>query len=287
MKRYIPFKKEDLFEKINLLDVYQEGGQVITKYNERVIKTSKVSNRYEIFDIKSYLTQQIDFISNNFPIHSYCLQIRGGIQSLDLLSEPVKIGDQEFYKGFFLLNSTDKSRALNFNIGLFNKTQNWYYIWGLNINLYRKHLKGITVMAEDKIQQLNHETFDEQVNLLKDLVDHKVSYSEIVKIITPNNEIKVNLAKLESFNNSVLYYHRKGKLTLSKEQLELLKLDAEQILQKIENVEPFYFEAFMVFQIYLGLFNRQDSYLIKKETEKIGAITQASIRNSLLESIGI
>lgn len=287
MKTYIPFKKEDLIEKINKLDVSQEGGHIITKYNERVIKTSKVSNRYEIFDIKAYLTQQIDFISSNFPIQSYNLNIKGGIQSLDLLSEPVKIGDHEFYKGFFLLNSTDKSRALNFNIGLFNKTQNWYYIWGLNVNLYRKHLKGITVMAEDKIQQLNHETFDEQVDLLKDLVNNKVSYAEIVKIITPSSEVKVNLAKLESFNTSVLYYHQKGKIKLTNEQLDLLKLDGEQILSKIQNFETFYFEAFMVFQIYLSLFNRQDSYLIKKESEKIGAITQSSIRNSLLESLGI
>jgi hypothetical protein len=286
MKVYIPFKKEELFEKINKLDISQVGGEVITKYNDRVIKTSKVSGRYEIFDIKSYLTQQIDFISNNFPIHSYCLQIKGGIQSLDLLSEPVKIGDQEFYKGFFLLNSTDKSRALNFNVGLFNKTQNWYYIWGLNVNLYRKHLKGITLMAEDKIQQINGETFNEQIDLLKDLVDHKISYQEIVKIIAPNNEVKVNIQKLESFNQSILYYHRKNN-NLTKEQTELLRLDGEQILAKIENFEPFYFEAFSVFRIYLGLFNRQDSYLIKKETEKISKITLSSIRNSLLESLGI
>jgi hypothetical protein len=284
---YIPFKKEDLIEKISKLDIIQEGNQIITKYNDRVLKTTTVSNRYEIFDIKGYLIDQIDFISSNFPIHSYKLDIRGGIQSLDLLSDVVKIGDSEFYKGFFLLNSSDKSRALNFNAGLYNKTQNWYYIWGLNVNLYKKHLKGVTSIANDKTAQLNDETFSEQIEMLTDLVDHKVSYKEVVKVISPTIDVKVNLAKLESFNQSILYLHRNNKILLTKEQLDLLKLDGEQIHSKVDNFDNFYFDAFTVFRIYLGLFNRQDSYLIKKETDKISKITQSAIRDSLLESLGI
>jgi len=49
----------------------------------------------------------------------------------------------------------------------------------------------------------------------------------------------------------------------------------------------FFVDAFYAFQLYLTIFNRQDANVVKKETEKIMKITQWSVRNSILESLGI
>ena len=54
-----------------------------------------------------------------------------------------------------------------------------------------------------------------------------------------------------------------------------------------EIVDDFYLDAFLTFQIYMTIFNKQDSHIIKKETERIMGITQWAVRNSILESLGI
>jgi hypothetical protein len=51
--------------------------------------------------------------------------------------------------------------------------------------------------------------------------------------------------------------------------------------------EDFYLDAFWVFGTYMRLFNKQDSHIIKNETDRIMKITQWSVRNSVLEALGI
>ena len=51
--------------------------------------------------------------------------------------------------------------------------------------------------------------------------------------------------------------------------------------------EDFYLDAFFAFQLYLRIFNRQDSHIIKNETDRIMKMTQWAVRNSVLESLGI
>ena len=284
MKKYLIYNKEEVLRKIDLIDITKEGSSIITKYNDRIIKTATVSNRYEIFDIKSYLKSKIDLIEKNFTISHYYFYVKGGVQILDLISDTITINNSEYHKGFFILNSSDKSRCLNFNAGLHCKSTNWYFISPIkNIGLTKKHLTGISDIAENSTIGLNDETFNEQIELLKDLVNHRISYSNLYKIIVPDDTVKVNLSKMASFNSTIVNLHRNKQLTLLPIQLEMLKMPIE----KITFDGDFYLEAFQVFQIYLGLFNRQDSYLIKKESERIMQITQSYVRNSVLESLGI
>ncbi|MCZ2337105.1 MAG: hypothetical protein LC127_02695 [Chitinophagales bacterium] len=48
-----PYNKQELFEKVNAIEIFKSGDQVITKYFNRVINMI-ASKRYEIFDIKSF-----------------------------------------------------------------------------------------------------------------------------------------------------------------------------------------------------------------------------------------
>ena len=50
---YSNYSKEELVGKINKLHIYNVANSIITKYDGRIISTSDVSDRYEIFDIKS------------------------------------------------------------------------------------------------------------------------------------------------------------------------------------------------------------------------------------------
>jgi hypothetical protein len=278
------YNREELNEKINSIDITRQSNQVITKYFGRVIKVSNVSDIYEVFDINSYLISKLDQIESNFSISKYDLTVKGGIQSLTLISDPVDINGNEFHKSFFILNSTDRSRKLSFDLGLFSKSKSFFTIHSSNIGLSKRHLRGVTKAAEESTQNINVETFDQQINDISSLVNHKVKLSNIRDIIVDEN-LKVNHSKFDSFKWNILNFQSEGRVQLSNDQKMMLRMPSEKL--QITGENDFYIDAFFAFQTYLRIFSNQDSHLIKKETEKIMKITQCSIRNNQLELLGI
>jgi hypothetical protein len=279
----IRYNKEELFQKLDKISIEKIEGQVITKYNNKVIKIANVSNRYEIFDIAKYLKDKIEIIEDNFNITHYILNIKGGQQSLQLISDEVKIGGVNFRKSFYILNSTDKSRRLNFNSGL---QSDKFYSIGKAVSMCKKHLNGVTKAAEDASIGLNGETFDEQIELIESLVGHRIKSSKIREVILGNDENTpdINHRRFDAFKNSVRYESLYKRINLTESQRRMLLTQSDR-LNEIE--DDFYLDAFLTFQIYMTIFNKQDSYIIKKETERIMGITQWAVRNSILESLGI
>jgi threonyl-tRNA synthetase len=109
MKRnFQNYNKQELIEKINRISIEKIEDKIVTKYGDTVTSVSEVSNRYEIFDIKSYLINKIDLIEKNFSITKYYFRITKGIQELTLLSDTIEINGVNFQKSFFILNSSDK-----------------------------------------------------------------------------------------------------------------------------------------------------------------------------------
>jgi hypothetical protein len=284
MKGFRNYNKEELFNYIDKIEVEKVNGQVITKYGGRVTQIANVSKRYEVFDITKYLKEKIDLIEQNFTISEYQLTIRKGQQSLQLISDKVNIGGVDFYKSFYILNSTDKSRRLSFYAGLHSK--NYYYIGANNVGLSKKHLTGVNIAAEDASKGLTGETFDEQIEALRNLVGHRIQFSKIRQVILGDKEEipQVNHRKFDAFKNSVRYADGDGLIRLTKEQRSQLYTDSERMK---EVKEDFYLDAFWSFGSYMRLFNRQDSHVIKNETDRIMKITQWAVRNSILESLGI
>ena len=277
------YNKEEIFQKIDKISIEKIEDQVITKYDNRVIKIANVSSRYEIFDIVKYLKDKIEIIENNFNITHYILSIKGGQQSLQLISDEVQIGGVNFRKSFYILNSTDKSRRLNFNSGL---QSDKFYSIGKAVSMCKKHLNGVTKAAEDASIGLNGETFDEQIELIESLVGHRIKVSKIREVILGNveNTPDINHRRFDAFKNSVRYESLYKRIDLTESQRRMLLTQSDR-LNEIE--DDFYLDAFLTFQIYMTIFNKQDSHIIKKETERIMGITQWAVRNSILESLGI
>lgn len=287
MRGYLKYDKQQLINKIDKLSIFKtESNQVITKYGDTVISVSNVSDRYEIFDIKKYLKDKIDLIEKNFKINSYRMVIKGGLQYLTLISDSININGIDYHKSFFILNSTDKSRRLSFNAGLYSKLNNYYIVSSVkNADFNKKHLKGVSEAAEIASGDITSETFDEQVKMIESLVNHKVKLSNIRDVIVNNSDNKTNHLKFDAFKNSLLYQFNGGLLKLSSDQYTTLRTKSEELV--ITDSNDFYLDAFWVFQNYLKIFNRQDAHIIKKETEKILNITQYAIRNSKLDFLEI
>lgn len=284
MKGFKIYNKTELFNMIDKISIEKIENQVITKYDNRVINVSNVSNRYEIFDIGKYLKDKIDLIEKNFTITKYSFGLTKGRQSLTLISDGVEIGGIEFHKSFYILNSTDKSRRLSFNAGL--KSDNFYTIGMNNVGLTKKHLKGVTQAAEDASVGLTGETFDEQIEALTSLVGHRIQFSKLRQIILGDKEEvpQINHRKFDAFKNSVRFASSDRKVNLTSDEHKQLFQDSES-MKTIQH--DFYLDAFWSFQMYLRLFNKQDSHIIKNETERIMKMTQWAVRNNVLESLGI
>jgi hypothetical protein len=287
MRNFRNYNKEEIFKTIDQISIEKnEQNQIITKFGGRVINITNVSNRYEIFDIVKYLKDKIEIIEKNFTISKYQLKITNGQQYLQLISDKVEVGGVEFHKSFYILNSTDKSRRLSFNVGLYSHSSNFYMIGANNVGLTKKHLTGVTQAAEDASEGLNGESFDEQIESLKSLVGHRIQLSKLRQVILGDKEDvpQINHRKFDAFKNSVRFAASDGLIKITNDQRHQLFTESE----KITTIQhDFYIDAFWAFQVYLRLFNKQDSHIIKNETDRIMKMTQWAVRNSVLEALGI
>lgn len=287
--KYSEYSKQELIDKINLIGIEKVGGTVVTKWGSRVINITPVSDRYEIFDIVKYIKDKIDIIEKNFEITKYRFRLTKGVQYLELLSESVEIDGLKFQKSFHILNSTDKSRRLSFNSGLFCEKDNFYVISNAkNVSMTKKHLKGVTEAAETASEGLSGETFIEQIESIRSLVGHKILLSKIREIILGDKDkvTQINHNKFDAFKSSLRQARHSGKISLT--PLQSISLScASMYAKEIKPDEDFYIDAFLALQIYLKIFREQDSHTIKNETDRIMKMTQWAVRNNLLESLGI
>jgi len=283
---YISYDKQALLDKIDKIEIMKAGDCVVTKYAGRVLRTVPVSGMYEVFDIAKYLKEKIDLIEKNFTIKKYRFTMTRGVQYLELLSESVEIDGHSYHKSFHILNSSDKSRKLSFNAGLYCEDSSFYIISGVkNVGLTKKHLRGVTQAAETASEGLSGETFDEQIEALQSIAGHRVAFSKIRQAILGEGDIaQVSHKKFDAFKNSLRYAKTATPLSLA--QMRFLSKQSESI-KHVDQADDFYIDAFSVLHLYLKLFSKQDSHIIKNETERIMKITQWAVRNAALESIGI
>ena len=88
--------------------------------------------------------------------------------------------------------------------------------------------------------------------------------------------------KLEQLN----YTLRWSVNNLSAENKTLLNTKSTRV-KEIEKKDDFFIDALVVLKSYLSLFRKEDSHIIRTETDRIMKITQWAVRNDLLEMLGI
>jgi hypothetical protein len=279
-KVFRSYNRKEILDIFSNLEISKLNNIVYTKYNGNLISTTSVSDRYEVFNISSYINYILPKLEQNFQINEYFLSIRSGVQILELISDKIEINGISFFKSFYIINSSNKTRALSFNLGL---KSNGFYMVGNNLNLYKKHLTGITETSDLITGNIDVESFNEQIESIKPLFNNKVLFSNIRKVILGNMS-NSNHKKFDMFKNTIKYGILSPKFTQN--QINILNKKSEDI-NEIDKSDDFYIDAFYVFQIYLSIFRHQDAYIVKKETKKILDITQWAIRNNILEELGI
>lgn len=282
----VPFDYERLLNEISGIEIKLEGDEVATYYNNRQVSRKKVSNKYEVFDFKPFVTQCIDSVIEKYEIEKYELTLRGGRQEIRLFSYPEVINGHEFRKTFYLLNSSDKSRALSFSYGL--KYMGFHFI-STNGAIYKKHYKGITKYVEDRVN-LDDSIFVEQIEVLKKLIDSPIYMSNVQKVITESDilsESKVTYRNnFDNFRKRL--YDNTYDTDISKEDRSKLYVNYWDRTKSVDFCLPennFVIDGFLVFRTYLELFSKKDAQIIKNESKRINNLTIIGQRDNSIDEL--
>jgi len=114
-----PYSPGKVLEEINKFSVESTHGVVSTAFDDRHIRTAKVTSQYKLLNIKSFFNDIIGVLTKVMDIETYSFRVDKGIQEISLMSKIIIINGDEYRKAFYILNSTDRTRALRFNIGLY------------------------------------------------------------------------------------------------------------------------------------------------------------------------
>ena len=272
----LPYNRNNLIDKINKLNVTQKGLTVHTSYDNKSIKTANVSEKYHTFDFPEFVKTIIPEVENYFTPSNYFLRIIGGRQEIKLIGEEVQINNETFYRMLSILNSTDKSKALQMNLGLLRLVclnGSMVSVPDESISFKVKHFENALTSKLDifnnalkNFQQITNAQKDALVNLQ----NQKVSYTKLANALVRNEDNEIvdsKLKKLTRFTNKLLNSYTDRLDNITNEQHKILS-NPTIILQ--ENT-PFDIELdkYTVYNCYTELYRSKDSAKIKHECDRI------------------
>lgn len=271
------YDKNNIFSTLDKLKLYQKENNILTYFNDRLVSNTIVSNKYELFDFTTFAKDVVKEIENYFIPEIYNLHITKGTQELRLIGEDVLINGDRYSKMFNILNSTDKSRALQLNIGLVRSICNNGMIVALDDEYSGFRTKHFKLTLPGHVNQFieNLNSFDinitKQSETLENLKGRFVSFKEIAtKFALDENGVMTDnkSLKLRAFAKKLLMSDTDKLTYLHDEQKELLKnasLFLKPEFSKIDIEIP----AYNALNCWTEVYRNYDSSILKRETNRI------------------
>lgn len=271
------YNKQNIFDTLDNLEIKKGStNQVETYFNKRLISVADVSEHYQIFDFSTFSKGMINEVENFFTPERYTLRIRKGEQELRLIGEEIMINNEIYYKMFNLLNSTDKSKALQINIGLLRFLSNAGIVIGgekanshMRVKHYRSKLNEKVEEFEKDISKFNV-SIDYQKSIIENIFPKKVSFIDLVKkyIVNKEGEIEdARFVKIKAFGKKLMTSKTDSIKTLNSDQIKLLN-NPESYIKGNSNID-IELTGEQVFNCYTELWKNYDSAVMYRETNKI------------------
>lgn len=272
-----PYDRKNIFETIDKLDISQREKLIVTKFDNRTISASNVSDKYELFDFKPFTKSILGEIENYFMPDKYTLKITKGQQELRLIGEEVMINGELYNKMFNILNSTDRSRSLQLNVGLIRYicTNGMVVAYGNEYAGFKG--KHFTSTLPDKVDTFinslpNFEmNINRQCEIIESLSNKFVSFRDIVNNLGVDRDGVLDYNKLRNvqrYVNKLMFSTTDRLEKISDEQIELLN-NVNLIMDKKFNNIDIEFPASQAVNCWTEIFRASDSSIIKRETNRI------------------
>ncbi|MFW6009089.1 MAG: DUF932 domain-containing protein, partial [archaeon] len=262
-------------ETLDNLEIVQDENNINTIFNDKLISTTNVSDKYQLFDFSSFAKQMVNQAENYFEPEKYSLRIRKGEQELRLIGEEVMINGEKYHKMFNLLNSTDKSKALQLNIGLIRFVCSNGLVIGKEGSYSHMKVKHFKSKLNPKIEEFEKDlekfnvSIDYQSELIESLSKKKVSYLDLAKNYVYDDEgniEKSKLLKLRSFGKKLLNSKTDSLENLTSEQVKLLNNPDNYLTSEQIDIEM---PGSKVFNCYTELWRNYDSSVMYRESNRI------------------
>lgn len=280
----LPYDRTRVIDAINKLEVEQIGLMVETSYDNKVLKQTEVSNKYFTFDFPHFVSGIIPEVENYFTPSNYLLRMIGGRQELRLIGEEVRINNETFYRMLSILNSTDKSRALQMNIGLMRLicTNGMVAsVAGECITIKGKHYKaslpdkiGGFITGLERFKSIT----EQQAEIFSNLLGNMVSYRAVANALVRNEDNEVvegKLKKLNRFAGKLMTSDTDRLSTITEEQRNLLMKPELVLYSKTSG--DLEIDAYKALNCYSEIFRANDSGKQKRECDRIMGILNTLI----------
>lgn len=269
-----PYNKLEIIEKLNQFKVAKTDSNVVASYNNKIVSSESISEKYYIFDFGEFAKELIENITNYFTPLSYDMLIARGFQEIRIYGEEVLINGDKYDKMLSILNSTDKSRTLQMNIGLIRKTnQSGIVIDVDNSSVRGKHfcksLPERLKLFGLQLQNFNDVIESQTIELVK-ICDIELTFKEFayrfLRYDKKGNIRSGDINKLKAFTKNL-------KLTSTSDKISDLTFDQKCLLNNPSKYEDYvtdvYLNAYQVFNIYTELFKNYDASVLRRETKRV------------------
>ncbi len=268
-KKIQKFNLLNIFAKLKNFEAKDEGGTIVTYIGgmESARWTPKTSN-YLLINFKDIAKEFVKQVKDHMDITNYELRIYGGVQELKLYGAEYEMFGEVYQKMATLLSSTDGTRNMKVNFGLFRQIcTNGMMAKEAGEDFNARHLNG-----NERLQEI----------MKFDFGDIESAFGETETKITELREKNINLMKIrdgiidEKGRNSQKFLAFVQKLISSKtDRLETLTPDQMKNLKsgsdllKKNNKFDLEIPAYQAFQCYTELFRAHDSGVMAKESTRL------------------
>jgi hypothetical protein len=269
------YNRKEIIDTLNMLDLTQKGNNILTKFDNRLIANTIVSNKYKLFDFSTFARNIVNEIENYFTPESFILKVTRGQQELRLIGESVLINGDKYSKMFNIFNSTDRTRALGINAGLIRFVCTNGMVIGVEDELSQLKVKHFKNSMPDKVQEfiksLDHFNLNiqKQSDTLEQLNGGFVSFKELAGklIVDKDGIVSANKAmKLRAFAQKLLNSDTDRLENLAKEQIELL--NNPHLIDDFKKVD-IEIPSYTALNCYTEVFRKYDSQVLSRETNRI------------------
>jgi len=272
----LPYNKEAIVGKLAKLDLAHSNNIVTTSYDARLMKTTSVSDKYFLFDFPQFVENMMPAIENYINPSNYKIHFSGGRQEIRLIGDKVEINGDVFYRMLSILNSTDKSRSLQMNMGLLRLvcTNGMFAsVADEAVSIRGKHFKA---SLPEKIETFTEgisrfvEITNNQTEVFANLIGKTISYRELANLLIRDQKTqdvldwKVN--KLNRFAHKLLFSQTDRLADVTLEQRTLLESSNNIIIAGATDIE---IPAYQAVNCWTEIFRSEDSSKMKRESQRI------------------
>jgi hypothetical protein len=271
------YNKNDIFHTLDQLKISQRGNNILTHFGGALISDSTVTEKYELFDFPTFAKDIVSEVGNYFTPEKYQMRITKGQQELRLIGEEVIINGDKYSKMFNILNSTDKSRALQLNIGLIRfictngmviAVDNEYS--GLKTKHFKSTLPGKVEKFIEKLGDFNV-CINKQSTTIESLQGRFVSFKEISKKLALDEKQELvpgGIQKLRAFGKKLIESNTDKIVNLQSEQATLLRNPQLFLNPEFKNID-IEMSAYQALNCWTEVYRNYDSSILKRETSRI------------------